>query len=120
MKNKNFVQPAHHSPRSAIHGRWAVLALIAICCTGCLQTLGITRGPGSTHYDINVKQYIKGDAMHAKTDAKRDGTELETTGGGNINITIVPIGDSVVETDDDNSAAKGSTAETTPTVKVTP
>ena len=57
-----------------------------------------------------------GKVMVALYDGWRDsGLEFEF---GCFNI--VPVGDSVVETADDNSAAKGATAETTPTVKVTP
>ena len=112
------------SPRLPIHHRqtYALLALfIAVVCTGCLQTMGISRGPGSTHYDISIRQYIKGEPMGASTDTQKadDGKQL-TTGGGNININIVPVGDSVIETQDDNSAAKNATSETKPSVTVVP
>lgn len=101
--------------------KYLIAIAIACFCTGCLQTMGITRGPGSTTYEIEVKQYIKGQPMDAdtKTTKSTDG-EQTASGGGNIVINIVPVGDSVVETADDNSAAKEASAETTPTVKVTP
>jgi hypothetical protein len=86
-----------------------------ILTTGCLGTKQLFRGPGSTTYEINVDQRIEGIPVGAKTTISDKG---DASGG--IVINIVPVGDSVVETADDNSAAKNATSETTPTVKVTP
>lgn len=125
QKSTNLSQHADAvpSPRLPIHPRQvsALLALftVSVFATGCLQTLGMTKGPGSTHYDITIRQYIKGEPMGATTDTQKsdDGRQL-TTGGGNININIVPVGDSVIETQDDNSAAKN--AVSTPSATIVP
>ena len=94
---------------------YLVIAALGLVCTGCLQTMGLTRGPGSVTYDIRVDQHVDGLPVNATAEVH---DKYKTSGG--VNITIVSYErDKKIETADDNSASKNATSSTTPTVKVT-